>query len=93
MALAQYCRAQGLNVQNLYNLRHRLLRKRRVSPVTKKPKRSGPGRFVAVRVAPESVPASTACRLQLKGWVIECASLPPTAWLSGLISGAIDAVP
>jgi hypothetical protein len=88
--LVQYCRAQGLSVQSLYNLRHQLSRKRGALRGTKK---SVPtGKFVAVRVAPESVPASAACRLQRKGWVIECASLPPTSWLAGLMQGEPDAV-
>jgi hypothetical protein len=91
--LTQYCRANGLNVQSVYNLRSRLARKesgRRHAPRPKKRKPVTP--FVAVRVATPA-PAAAACRLQVKGWVIECASLPSPAWLAGLMAGDADAVP
>jgi hypothetical protein len=91
MPLAQYCRAQGLSVQSLYNLRHQLSAKKgprsRVAAMKSKPA----DKFIAVRVAPAVAPAGAACRLHLKGWVIECASLPPTAWLAGLMAGDADA--
>jgi hypothetical protein len=92
--LTQYCRANGLNVQSVYNLRSRLARNeagRRRAPVAKKRKPVTP--FVAVRVATPAVPAAAACRLQVKGWVIECASLPSPAWLTGLMAGDTHAVP
>lgn len=85
--LTQYCRANGLNVQSLYNLRSRLAR------IGKLP-RQPVSPFVAVRVAAAPVvPASAACRLQIKGWVIECASLPSPEWLGGLMAGDTHAVP
>jgi hypothetical protein len=93
MPLAQYCRVQGLSVQSLYNLRHQLSGKsglRRRAVAARKP--GLPGKFIAVRVAPATAPAGAACRLHLKGWVIECASLPPTAWLAGLLAGDANAV-
>jgi hypothetical protein len=92
--LTQYCRAHGLNVQSVYNLRSRLARNAgggQQAPVAKKRKRVTP--FVAVRVATPAVPAPAACRLQVKGWVIECASLPSPTWLAGLIVGDTHAVP
>src|ERR1700689_4124824 len=69
MPLTQYCRANGLNVQSLYNLRSRLARteSRPRQAVPKKRKAVSP--FVAVRVATSAIPAA-ACRLQVKGWVI-----------------------
>ncbi len=94
MPLAQYCRVRGLSVQSLYNLRHQLSGRngRRSTAAAGKPKPAD--KFIAVRVAPaEAVPAGAACRLHLKGWVIECASLPPTAWLTGLMAGETHAVP
>ena len=94
MPLTQYCRSNGLNVQSVYNLRSRLARHgagRRKSAVGRKRKPESP--FVAVRVAAQAVPAAAACRLQVKGWVIECASLPSPAWLAGLMAGETDAVP
>lgn len=91
MPLAQYCRVRGLNVQSLYNARHQLSRKRlRPRVPAKTPRR--PGKFIAVQVAAPVAPAGAACRLQVKGWVIECTSLPPTAWLAGLMAGDGDAV-
>ena len=51
VALTQYCRANGLNVQSVYNLRSRLAstksRHRQVAPGTSKPAQP----FIAVRVA------------------------------------------
>lgn len=95
LPLAQYCRAQGLSVQSLYNLRHQLSGKsgrRRAAAAAKQSKPAD--KFIAVRVGPEAAAlAGAACRLHLKGWVIECASLPPSAWLTGLMAGDADAVP
>ena len=91
--LTQYCQSNGLNVQSVYNLRSRFARNqggRRQAPVARKRKRVTP--FVAVRVATQATPASAACRLQVKGWVIECASLPSVAWVAGLMAGDSHAV-
>ena len=91
--LAEYCRANGVNVQSVYNLRSRLASNKsghRQFPISKKRKPVDP--FIAVRVASPVEPAAAACRLQVKGWVIECASLPPPAWLAGLMAGDADAV-
>ncbi len=93
MPLTQYCRANGLNVQSLYNLRSRLARtESRPRPAVPK-KRKPVTPFVAVRVAAPVAPSSAACRLQVKDWVIECASLPSPEWLSGLMAGDTHAVP
>ena len=91
--LTQYCEENGLNVQSLYNLRSRLARTGDVprQPVPKKRKSVAP--FVAVRVATPAASAAAACRLQGKGWVIECASLPSPEWLAGLMAGDAHAVP
>jgi len=93
-SLTQYCQANGLNVQSMYNLRGRLARlelDRRLPPVPKKRKPVTP--FVAVRVATPVASVAAACRLQVKGWVIECANLPSPAWLAGLMAGDTHAVP
>jgi hypothetical protein len=94
LSLAEYCRTQGLNVQCFYNLRYRLrgrseARRRVVSSRSGSPA----DRFVAVHVSPTVPAAVAACRLQMKGWVIECASLPPPTWLAGLMTGDANAVP
>jgi len=93
MPLAQYCRARGLNVQSLYNLRHQLSGRNRPRSGAAVKKSRPADKFIAVQVAQAAAaPSSAACRLHLKGWVIECASLPPTAWLTGLMAGDADAV-
>ncbi len=93
MPLTQYCRANGLNVQSVYNLRSRLAHGagRRKSPVVTKRKPKSP--FVSVGGAAQEVPTAAECRLQVKGWLIECASLPSPTWLAGLMAGETDAVP
>jgi len=96
MPLAQYCRAKGLSVQTLYNVRHELSRKgeRRTENRPAARKTRPAERFVAVQVASTpAVSAGAACRVHLKGVVIECASLPAPAWLAGLATGVPHAVP
>ena len=94
MPLAQYCRAQGLNVQSLYNARYELTQ--RVRSTASKP---APGEsrstspFVAVQMAPSPAAPAAACRVHLKDVTIECASLPSPAWLAQLAMGAAHAVP
>ncbi len=94
VALTQYCQENGVNVQSMYNLRSLLARKEagpRQRPAPKKRKPVTP--FVAVRVATPVATAATACRLQVKGWVIECTSLLSSEWLVGLMAGETHAVP
>lgn len=94
--LAQYCRAKGLNVQSLYNARHELLGKgkRRSASRLAASKSKVVNRFVAVRLAASPAPSSgMVCRVQFKEVVIECASLPPPAWLAGLATEVTHAVP
>jgi hypothetical protein len=94
--LTQYCRAHGLSVQSLYNVRHELAEKgQRPAATRPAPKKSrAASRFVAIRVAsrPAAISGAT-CRLHLKDVVIECASLPSPAWLAELARGAAHAVP
>lgn len=94
MSLAQYCRVEGLNVQSLYNVRHQLSGQRPARAKTAAKKSKSWNRFISVQVAAaEAVASGAACRLHLKGWVIECASLPPTAWIAGLMGGDSNAAP
>lgn len=90
--LAQYCRAKGVNVQSLYNLRYQLSRESRRRPKGAAKKSSPMDKFISVQVDSAAVSAGAACRLQVKGWVIECSSLPPREWLAGLMAGEVDAV-
>jgi hypothetical protein len=94
LPLAQYCRARGLNVQSLYNLRHQLSKRNGPRSAVSARKSPPADKFIAVQVAARPVAASSAaCRLHRQGWVIECSSLPPPAWLAGLMAGDVNAVP
>lgn len=95
MSLAQYCRAQGLSVQSLYNARYELARQQRRStaskPAPRKSRSTSP--FVAVQMAASPAVPAAACRVHLKDVTIECASLPSPSWLAQLAMGAPHAVP
>jgi hypothetical protein len=92
LTLAQYCRAQGLNAQSLYNISFRLRRKsirsdRPLAVVARKPERAS--RFAAVQVSPvASGQVGGMCRLHHRsGWMIECTDLPAASWLQALVQG------
>ena len=92
LTLAEYCRAQGLNAQTLYNLSSQLRRKssrpdRPLAVVARKP--NSTSRFVAVQVSPAvRDPVGGICRLHHRsGWMIECTDLPAAAWLQALVQG------
>jgi hypothetical protein len=89
--LTQYCQENGANVQSMYNLRSRLARRGSLPRQSVPKKRRPVTPFVAVRVA-TPVASAAACRLQAKGWVIDCANLPPPEWLAGLMAGDAHAV-
>lgn len=94
LPLAQYCRARGLSVQSLYNLRHQLSKRNGPRSRASVRKSTPADKFIKVQVAATQVaPSGAACRLHRQGWVIECANLPPTAWLAGLMAGDANAVP
>jgi hypothetical protein len=92
LTLAQYCRAQGLNAQSLYNISSRM-RRRKILPdrpiVAVAAKSERAGRFVAVHVAPTaSGPGGRICRLHHRsGWMMECTELPAASWLQALVQG------
>jgi hypothetical protein len=91
LTLAEYCRAQGLSAQSLYNISSQLRRKKNGSPtscavVASKPERARG--FVAVRVAPAASSVMSGCRLHHRsGWMIECPDLPDASWLQALVQG------
>lgn len=95
MPLTQYCRAQGLSVQSLYNARYELAQKGQpaaaAKPAPKKSRSTSP--FVAVQMVPSPAVPAAACRVQLRDVTIECASLPSPAWLAQLAMGVPHAVP
>lgn len=93
LSFAEYCRQQDLKFNQWYWLKRKLMGKGVIAgsatgskAQVNKRKARLPG-FSPVRIAP---PASAvmACRVcHPSGWVIECAGLPPTQWLSGLVRG------
>jgi hypothetical protein len=92
LTLAQYCRAQGLNAQCLYNISSQLRRKRSRSDraMAVVPRKLEPARrFMAVRVAAvASEPVARVCRMHHRsGWTIECTDLPAASWLQALVQG------
>jgi hypothetical protein len=92
ISLAQYCRERSLSVQSLYTARYEQAKQTRRSGGARATARSS-RKFVEVRVAPvEAAAKSPMYRVRVKGCEIECATLPPTAWLKSLITGDSDAV-
>lgn len=91
LSFAEYCRQKDLNFNQWYWQRRNLMRKGVISGPAKgtkaqvnQRKAKAPG-FAPVRIAPPVA----ACRVHHpSGWVIECAGLPPTQWLSALVTGA-----
>jgi hypothetical protein len=89
----------GLDVQQLYELRRRLVRKGAFGPPPRR-KAQEPGKagaFLAVRVVPATpVPSSPSvtCRLvHPSGWVLECDGLPPASWMAAIVAGGAHAAP
>ena len=99
MKLSDYAQAHGVSARAIYDGLAALRRKGvlpRGGPSSKSP-------FVAVRVAPRALPATTVlhagprstmiCRVLIGGSaVLECAEWPPVAWLAAL-TGRTDAAP
>jgi hypothetical protein len=93
LSLARYCRENGLNVQSLYNDKHRLRRKGALSEATGS-KSSERKDFIAVRVAhvTPSAAEGTVCRLRAaNGWVLECAHWPSATWIVECLGGGAHA--
>jgi hypothetical protein len=92
VSLVQYCRERKLSVQSLYAARYRSSkRSRRPGTAAKVPK--GARKFVKVQITAPDPAANMAYRVRVKDCVIECATLPPAAWLTSLMSGGADAAP
>jgi hypothetical protein len=97
--LKGYAAKCGLDVQQLYELRRRLVRKGAFGPPPRR-KAQEPGKagaFLAVRVVPAApVPSSplVTCRLvHPSGWVLECDGLPPASWMAAIVAGGAHAAP
>jgi hypothetical protein len=98
VTIAEYARSFDVDAKELYAIRQALIRKgalpRRSSDEDEdiveaaEPVRSD---FVPVKVSLSHAPilGDTMCRIRHpSGVVIECASLPPAAWLMALLTGA-----
>ena len=97
-SLAEYASAFGLEVKELYAMKQQLVRKGVLPPTRGKTeeaeKTDKPSPFVPVRVVPSALPPSSMamCRLMHpSGWVIECGTFPPAAWLASVLSGGAHA--
>lgn len=92
LTLTAYCQEQGLNVRSLYSVRRELVDKGLVPRTLAPRKKTGPGKFVAVRVAAAETSAPLVCRVRHpSGVTIECGRWPEAAWVSQLLKGASDA--
>jgi hypothetical protein len=86
--LSEYCRRHDLNVREWYRIRREMVRKgiagRTHGSGTKAMRTRTRFAPVHVTAAPMLGPSGI-CRIRHRsGWVIECASLPPPAWISAL---------
>ena len=97
--LKEYAAKIGQDVQQLYELRRRLVRKGVFGPLPRRKARKSrkEGAFVSVRVVPAApIPSGTSvtCRLvHPGGWVLECDGLPPASWISAVLAGGAHAAP
>ncbi len=99
LPLSEYCRSMGLSPHTLYSMRRQMRRKGVLAPVVRAgaalPVVRGEAaeRFVAIRVSERSGRAGgPVCWLRHpSGWVIECASWPPGAWMRECFGGEIHA--
>ena len=92
ITLVQYCRERKLSVQSLYSARYQSSRRSRQSGAAAKNLRSA-GKFVKVQITEPHPTANVMYRVRVKDCVIECTTLPPTAWLTSLMSGGGDVGP
>jgi hypothetical protein len=92
ITLVQYCRERKLSVQSLYSARYQFSKRSRQSGAAAKNPKS-PGKFVEVQITEPHLAASVVYRVRVKDCVIECTTLPPTSWLTSLMSGGADVVP
>ena len=88
ISFAAYCRRVELDVRDWYPVKQGLARRGVIERVPVSQERHNTAaRFTTVRIS-SAAPVSTACRIKHpSGWVVECASLPPPAWLSALMVG------
>ena len=98
VGLAEYCRRQRLRVEEWYQIKRDLVRKGMANGRAGAADRSEDrhASFVPVHVTAAATVSQTvtmtspiACRIQhSSGWTLECANLPPAAWLTAVMAGA-----
>jgi hypothetical protein len=97
LTLKEHAAKTGMDVQQLYQLRRRLVLKGAFGPVPhrKTPKSSKTDAFVPVRVVPVTpvlTDGALRCRLvHPGGWVLECDGLPPASWIAAVLTGGAHA--
>ncbi len=96
LSFSRYCRDKELSMPQWRWVKRALVRKG-VIKARRWSRRNKSARFAPVRLVPTPVTptttaatmAATACRIRHpSGWMIECAGLPATSWLTALVSGA-----
>ena len=98
VGLAEYCRRQRRRVEEWYQIKRDLVRKGMANGRAGAADRSEDrhASFVPVHVTAAAtvsqtvtMTSPTACRIQhSSGWTLECANLPPAAWLTAVMAGA-----
>lgn len=93
ISLCEYCRRNGLQVKEWYQVRRHMVQKGLVPGTLGGGRRNGSrppaAAFVPVRLttATPAAPTTTRCLIRHpSGWMIECASLPAANWLSALVA-------
>jgi len=95
LRLSEYARQVGIKVSEIYSVKQSLVRKGvfagRVADPAEPPRQAMAGEFVAVQVTGGFSASAPSCQIRHpSGLVIECSSLPPIAWLRGLLGGVSD---
>lgn len=96
VGLAEYCRRHRLRVEEWYQVKRDLVRKGMANggAAAVHPHEECHASFVPVQVAAaesqtETMTAPIACRIRHPaGWTLECANLPPAAWLTAVMAGS-----
>jgi hypothetical protein len=95
LRLSEYARQAGIKVSEIYSVKQSLVRKGvfagRTANLVEPPMQAMAGEFVAVQVSGGFSTHAPSCQIRHpSGMVIECSSLPPIAWVRGLLGGVSD---
>jgi hypothetical protein len=91
LPLSEYCRRNGLRVNEWYQVQRGLTRKGGANRTGNE--RAQPASFAPVRVTGSAMVSASAvptgCRIRHpSGWTIECVNLPPASWLNDVVRGS-----